>query len=183
MPGSREGRLALLTPLRRPLLAPAVLLALVAAALPAAAAGRGLSMGLPTARIARVEDQIVGCTNRARTARGLPALRRSSVLRHAAKYHAHNMLRYNFFRHDDVFGQSPADRVARFGRRGVFRWVGENIAVGYWSARDVCHAWMASHEHRANILSRHFTMIGVGYARAGDGRTYFVQDFGSHQAR
>src|SRR5438309_960203 len=142
MPGSREGRLALLTPLRRPLLAPAVLLALVAAALPAAAAGRGLSMGLPTARIARVEDQIVGCTNRARTARGLPALRRSSVLRHAAKYHAHNMLRYNFFRHDDVFGQSPADRVARFGRRGVFRWVGENIAVGNWSGADVCRAWM-----------------------------------------
>src|SRR2546421_1997071 len=165
MLGSREDRQALLTSRRRVLLAPLVLLALVPAAVPAAAAGRG---SLPTARIARIEDQIVGCTNHARTARGLPALRRSSVLRHAARYHAHNMLRYNFFRHDDVFGQSPADRVARFGRRGVFRWVGENIAVGYWSARDVCRAWIASHEHRANILSRHFTMIGVGYAPAGD---------------
>ena len=180
MRGSREGRLALPTSCGRARLAPVVLFALVAAALPAAAAGRGSP---PTARIARVEDQIVGCTNSARTARGLPALRRSSVLMHAARYHAHNMLRYNFFRHDDVFGQSPADRVARFGRRGMFRWVGENIAVGYWSAGDVCHAWMASQEHRANILGRHYRLIGVGYARAGDGRTYFVQDFGSHQTR
>jgi uncharacterized protein YkwD len=101
------------------------------------------------------------------------------VLRRAARYHAHNMLRFHFFRHDDVFGQSPMDRVAKFGRRGVFRWVGENIAVGYWSAGDVCRAWMGSADHRANILSRHYTMIGVGYARAGDGRTYYVQDFGS----
>jgi uncharacterized protein YkwD len=169
-----------ITTTRRVLLAPVLLLALIAMAVPAAAtAGRA---GAPTARISRVEDQIVGCTNRARMSRGLPALRRSSVLRHAARYHAHNMLRYGFFRHDDVFGQSPADRVAHFGRRGVFRWVGENIAVGYWSASDVCRAWMGSAEHRSNILSRHFTMIGVGYARAGDGRTYFVQDFGSHQA-
>jgi uncharacterized protein YkwD len=181
MPGSRKGRVTLLTSLRRALIAPVLLFALVAAAVPAAAGtGRG---SLPTARIARVENQIVGCTNRARTSRGLPALRRSSVLRHAAKYHARNMLHYGFFRHNDTFGQSPADRVARFGRRGVFRWVGENIAVGYWSARDVCRAWMGSHEHRSNILSRHFTMIGVGYAKAGDGRTYFVQDFGSHRAR
>lgn len=165
---------------RRALVALALLIALIAVAVPAAAtAGRA---GGPTARISRVEDQIVGCTNRARMSRGLPALRRSSVLGHAARYHAHNMLRYDFFRHDDVFGQSPADRVARFGRRGAFRWVGENIAVGYWSASDVCRAWMGSHEHRSNILSRHFTMIGVGYARAGDGRTYFVQEFGSYRA-
>ena len=169
-----------LTTPRRALVAPALLLALIVVAVPTAATGRA---GTPTARISRVEDQIVGCTNSARLSRGLQALRRSSVLRHAARYHAHNMLRYDFFRHDDVFGQTPADRVARFGRRGVFEWVGENIAVGYWSASQVCRAWMGSQEHRANILSRHFTMIGVGYARAAGGRTYFVQDFGSHRAR
>jgi uncharacterized protein YkwD len=182
MPGLREGRLTLLTSLRRALPAPVLMLALALVAVPAAASG-GPYSAPPAAHVSRVEDEIVGCTNRARLAHGLPALRRSSVLRHAAKYHARNMLHYDFFRHNDVFGQSPADRVARFGRRGVFRWVGENIAVGYWSAADVCRAWMASHEHRSNILSRHYTMIGVGYAKAGDGRTYFVQDFGSHGAR
>src|SRR5438270_6406483 len=124
MRGSREGRLTLLTSVRRALIAPVLLLALIATALPAAASSGRVS--LPTARVSRVEGTIVNCTNRARVARGLPPLRRSSVLRHAARYHAHNMLRYDFFRHDDVFGQTPADRVARFGRRGAFRWVGEN---------------------------------------------------------
>jgi uncharacterized protein YkwD len=133
----------------------------------------------PTARVSRVESTIVNCTNRARAAHGLHALHRNRVLRHAARYHASNMLRYGFFAHNDVFGQSPLDRVVRFGRRGAFRWVGENLAVGYWSAADACRAWMASPEHRANILDRRFSMIGVGFARGPGGRTYFVEDFGS----
>ena len=177
-----EGRLVSFKPLQRALLTLALglLPTLVLTGLPAVAVA-GLRNAPPTARISRVESRIVGCTNHERVARGLPSLRRSRVLRHAAKYHARNMLRYDFFNHSDPFGQSPADRVARFGRRGVFRWVGENIAVGYWSAADVCRAWMGSQEHRANILSRHYTMIGVGYARAANGRTYFVQDFGSYR--
>ena len=180
MPGSREGSLALLTSLWRALLAPVLVLALVLATA-AAAAAAGSGGDSPTAQISRVEDKIVRCTNRERLARGLPGLRGSSVLRHAARYHAHNMLRYDFFRHRDVFGQSPADRVARFSRRGAFRWVGENIAVGYWSATEVCRAWMGSPSHRSNILNGHFTMIGVGYAKAPNGRTYYVQDFGSQR--
>jgi uncharacterized protein YkwD len=176
MPGSQAHRRAPGTSLRRALAVALVLVAAAPAALPSGAAGRGSP---PTAHIARVQDQIVRCTNRARTAHGLRALRRNTVLGHAARYHAHNMLRYHFFRHDDVFGQTPMDRVDKFARRAAFAWVGENIAVGYWSAGDVCRAWMASSDHRANILNHHFTMIGVGYARAGDGRTYFVQDFAS----
>ena len=182
MRGLGEGRLAIRTPLQRALraLALGLMFALLLTVTPTVTAA-GLRSSGPTARISRVESSIVHCTNRARNARGLPSLRRSSVLRHAAKYHAHNMLRYDFFNHNDPFGQSPADRVHRFAHRGVFRWVGENIAVGYWNAAGVCRAWMGSQEHRANILSRHYTMIGVGYARAADGRTYFVQDFGSHR--
>jgi uncharacterized protein YkwD len=168
--------------LRRALLAPTLLLALVLAAAPPVAAS-GLPESGPAATIARVERTIVHCTNRERVVRGLPALRRNPVLRHAAKYHAQNMLRYGFFRHDDVFGQSPVDRVERFGHRGTFRWIGENIAVGNWSARDTCRAWMASAEHRSNILNAHFTMVGVGFARSGGGPTYYVEDFGSRRTR
>jgi uncharacterized protein YkwD len=40
---------------------------------------------------------------------------------------------------------------------------------------------MGSAEHRANILDRRFTMIGVGFARSAGGRTYYVEDFGSHR--
>jgi uncharacterized protein YkwD len=168
--------------LKRALLAPALLLTLLLTAAPPVAAS-GFSKSAPTATIARVERTIVHCTNRERVVRGLPALRRNPVLRHAAKYHAQNMLRYGFFRHNDVFGQSPVDRVERFGHRGTFRWIGENIAVGNWSATDTCRAWMASAEHRSNILNAHFTMIGVGFARGAGGRTYYVEDFGSRRTR
>jgi uncharacterized protein YkwD len=168
--------MAFLKSLRRVLLAPLLALALV----PAAPAGSAAT-GSPIARISRLEDKIVRCTNRERAVRGIPKLRRSPALRHAASYHARNMLRYDFFRHRDVFGQSPAERVARFTRGGRFRWVGENIAVGRWSPAGVCRAWMGSPAHRANILNGRFTMIGVGSAKAPNGRTYYVQDFGSHR--
>ena len=166
--------MAFLKSIRRALLAPLLALALV----PAAPAGSAAN-GSPMARISRLEDKIVRCTNRERAVRGIPKLRRSPALRHAARYHARNMRRYDFFQHRDVFGQSPAERVARFSRGGRFRWVGENIAVGRWSAAGVCRAWMGSAAHRANILNGRFTMIGVGHAKAPNGRTYYVQDFGS----
>ena len=40
---------------------------------------------------------------------------------------------------------------------------GENIAYGQSSPAAVVQAWMNSSGHRANILSRDFTTIGVGY--------------------
>jgi uncharacterized protein YkwD len=179
MHGSREGLFLANSPtVRGALLAAALLLALLSTTASRASAFE-IADSSPTATIAKVERTIVRCTNRERVVRGLPALRRNAVLRHAAKYHARNMLRYGFFRHQDPFGQSPADRVARFGHRGAFRWIGENIAVGTWSAVQTCRAWMASADHRANILNSHFTMIGVGFARGGGGRTYYVEDFGS----
>jgi uncharacterized protein YkwD len=182
MRGSGEGRLALAQSSRRARLALALFLALAAlASVVAAPAGAGRD--LPIARISRVEQTIVRCTNGARVANGLPALRRNHVLRHAATYHARNMLHYRFFAHRDVFGQSPIDRVARFARRGAFHWIGENIAVGNWSPHEACRAWMGSPEHRANILSPRFSMTGVGFARGAGGRTYYVQDFGSHGNR
>jgi uncharacterized protein YkwD len=178
MPGSGEGHLALGSSKQWASFALVLLLALLAVTFGAVNAS-GFAGPPPTAKISRVESTIVHCTNRARAAHGLGALHRNRVLRHAAKYHARNMLRYSFFAHNDVFGQSPLDRVVRFGRRGAFRWVGENLAVGRWSAGDACRAWMASPEHRANILDGRFTMIGVGFARGPGGRTYYVEDFGS----
>lgn len=178
MRGSGEGRLAPWRSKQRACFALVVLL--VSLAITAGAADASdLAGPPPTVRISRIESTIVTCTNRARAAYGLNALHRSRVLHHAASYHARNMLRYGFFAHKDVFGQSPLDRIVRFGRRGEFRMVGENLAVGNWSAADACRAWMGSPEHRSNILDRRFTMIGVGTARGAGGRTYYVEDFGS----
>jgi len=59
--------------------------------------------------------------------------------------------------------------------------VGENIAygTGTLTARQVVRLWMHSPGHRANILDRDFTAIGIAAWRSADtGRTYVTQDFG-----
>lgn len=40
---------------------------------------------------------------------------------------------------------------------------GENIAAGYSSSEEVMEGWMNSPGHKANILSKGFTHLGVGY--------------------
>lgn len=40
---------------------------------------------------------------------------------------------------------------------------GENIAAGYVYSKDAMDAWMNSPGHRANILSKDFTKLGIGY--------------------
>ena len=82
--------------------------------------------------------------------------------------------------------QAQADKRAkeisqrgRFNHKGAFNGLrgygcmGENIAKGYRSPAAVVRGWMHSKGHRANILSRRFTHLGVGV----HGRCW-VQTFG-----
>jgi uncharacterized protein YkwD len=126
-----------------------------------------------------MREAVLDCTNRERARRGLPELRSHRALRRAAQLHARNMLRYRFFSHDDPFGRSPSARVALFQRGSGFSSIGENIAAGYHTARAACRGWLDSPGHRANILNRRYTRIGIGFAGGGGGYgTYFVQNFG-----
>jgi len=53
---------------------------------------------------------------------------------------------------------------------------GENLALNYYTSATVVAAWMASPEHKANILDPVFNK--VGYATCHDiGHTYYVQQF------
>jgi uncharacterized protein YkwD len=161
-------------------LARAVTLAFVLAAVAAPAGQAGSRKSARAAKASRVERAVVGCTNRERARYGLAGLRLNRVLRHAAEYHARNMLRYGFFSHEDPFGHGPPARVGLFGNVHAYRWLGENLATGYRSAGEACRGWMASAHHRSNILSPHFRLIGVGFARSG-GASYFVEDFGAYR--
>jgi uncharacterized protein YkwD len=125
---------------------------------------------------AKVERGLVACANRERRKRGIAPLKGSSVLARAARYHARNMARYDFFDHVDPWGRDPGDRVALFDDRP---WaVGENIAAGTRSAAATCRLWMHSRGHRQNILDPDYQYIGGGYARGGSYGRYYVQDFG-----
>jgi uncharacterized protein YkwD len=58
--------------------------------------------------------------------------------------------------------------------------LGENIihGPGTITGQQMETAWMASPEHRANLLSPGFTSVGVATARASDGTMYATEDFG-----
>lgn len=58
-----------------------------------------------------------------------------------------------------------------------FRGAGENIAWGQKSAEAVMKAWMNSSGHRANILNKNYTKIGVGYYVNSAGTPYWTQLF------
>lgn len=124
----------------------------------------------------KAERQIAHCVDRKREQHGLPALRVSSAMTDAARYHARNMATQGFFDHIDRDGNGPAERVALFTNR---RWVvGENISAGYGSGREACRGWMNSSGHRANILDPRYDAFGVGFASGGSLGKYYVQVFG-----
>jgi uncharacterized protein YkwD len=105
----------------------------------------------------------------ARTARGLPAVRQSDQLAQAAQGHAGDMVVRRFFAHVTPGGSTLGDRVRATGYMSGRRdWeLGEAIA---WAqepldtAVSLMGAWLASPPHRAIILDRRFTEVGIGVA-------------------
>ncbi|MET0768026.1 MAG: CAP domain-containing protein [Aeromicrobium sp.] len=104
-------------------------------------------------------------------------LRLEAKLSEAARLHAVDMATHDFFSHVGSDGSSLSDRVD--AQKYAWSRLGENIAAGQDSPREVVDAWLASPGHCANIMGP-FTELGVGYA-TGDTPygTYWVQDFGT----
>jgi uncharacterized protein YkwD len=105
--------------------------------------------------------------NHERTSRGMKRLRLSQRLSRAARGHAGDMVRHNYFSHDSLGGGGFVGRIRRTGYlRSAGAWlVGENLAWGSGnrSSPDAnVRAWMDSPPHRANILKRRFREIGIG---------------------
>ncbi len=130
------------------------------------------------------EQQVVELVNTERTSRGLPPLKRVTLLDQAARYHAVDMGQDDYFYHDsyDRQGGNLTMVCAWSARIEIFypnrSWLGENIAWGYSTPQSVMAAWMNSSGHRSNILRAEFREIGVGYA-AGN---IWVEDFGRRES-
>lgn len=131
--------------------------------------------------------------NRERRGRGMRKLRLNRRLASAARGHAVDMVRADYFSHDSRNGSSFVDRIRRAGYlRNAGSWfVGENLAWGTGqraTPRQIVRAWMNSPGHRANILNRRFREIGIGIAdgapvkvsSSSPGATY-ATDFGTRK--
>ena len=119
---------------------------------------------------------VVCLINKARAAHGLPRLRSSRKLNHAAQNWTEAMLASGTFSEGD-----PGARVSAVG----FNWstVGENIATGFQTPRQAVSAWMASQGHCENILDPVYTYVGTGVDPRpvrgfASGSATWTQDFG-----
>ncbi|GAC91503.1 hypothetical protein KN10_1939 [Anoxybacillus flavithermus NBRC 109594] len=126
----------------------------------------------PTTSISQYAQQVIDLTNRERARAGLPALRADAQLSSVAQKKSEDMRKNNYFSHTSPTYGSPFDMMRDFGVS--YRTAGENIAKGQRTPQEVVNAWMNSAGHRANILNRNFTHIGVGFDGNGN---YWTQMF------
>lgn len=73
--------------------------------------------------------------------------------------------------------QRPDGREVKSVLNGAaYSWFGENLAVSTTQdAQKIVRAWMGSPTHRANLLNRHFTQMGLSCVRGADGQLYWAQ--------
>ena len=117
-----------------------------------------------------VVAQVLSDTNALRAAGGLPPLIHNPAMDSvAATWTAHMAATGDFAHNPNYSTQIPSG------------WTGaaENIAAGY-SYLQVVQAWHNSPGHYANIMGSS-TDIGIGYAVASNGQTYFTEDFGTYK--
>lgn len=117
-------------------------------------------------------QQVLDETNKYRTQNGLSKLTVDSKLTATAQDKAEDMATKRYFSHTSPTYGSPFDQMKQAGI--TYRRAAENIAMGQRSAAEVVKAWMDSPGHRANILDRNLTHIGIGYDANG---RYWVQQF------
>jgi uncharacterized protein YkwD len=150
-----------------------VVLAALLAAAPAANAAEQACPAANATPATASKREIVNATlcalNRERAHHGLKALRLNRKLSTAARRHARDMARRNYFSHDTLGGGSFVHRIRRTGYlSGARSWmVGENLAWGsHQNSRPstIMRLWMNSPGHRANILNTSFREIGIGVA-------------------
>jgi uncharacterized protein YkwD len=129
------------------------------------AAGALVGLGSGTA-YASDASSLVSMTNSERSERGLPRLTSKSDLASVALKQAKRMAAAGKLFHNPNLSSDVSG----------WRYVGENVGYGS-SAAKIHAALMNSAPHRANILDRDYTQIGVGAVRDDNGRLWIAQVF------
>ncbi len=115
--------------------------------------------------------------NEQRISFGLNPVTRNQTLEDQATEYACEMIQYDFFAHvNPATGSTLRDRTNQFGY--PFQVVGENLAAGQTTPQQAMNDWIASTEHRENILDPRFTELGIGIRTGGSYGMYWVQEFG-----
>lgn len=112
------------------------------------------------------EKEVIRLVNEIRAKNGLGTLKEDWELSRVARYKSQDMKNNNYFSHTSPTYGSPFDMMKKFGIS--YTSAAENIAKGQKTPQEVVNAWMNSSGHRANILNKNYTHIGVGYVKSGN---------------
>ena len=161
--------------------------ALAAASTAAAAPARTRQ---PQAALSTLERGVLLDINVLRQEHHLAALRLNVQLTSAARLHSQQMAADGYFEHESADGSAFWKRVQRFYASSPWSYwsVGENLL---WSSPGIDGAgalklWLASPEHRKNLMNPNWREIGVSAVHAaqapgvyhGLGVTIVTTDFG-----
>lgn len=125
--------------------------------------------------LSAMEQEVFALVNSERAKNGLSALSWADDVAAVARAHSSDMINRGFFSHTNPDGESPFDRLKNNGIS--YRTAAENIAYGQKTPADVMNAWMNSSGHRANILNKNVTELGVGAVKNNNGTIYWTQVF------
>jgi uncharacterized protein YkwD len=146
--------------------------ALVLAALAAAVAASSAAAAprTPAAALSPLESSVLVDINAFRTQHRLARLRLNTQLSAAARAHSEQMAEDGYFAHESFDGSPFWKRVQGFYASSPWRYwsVGENLL---WSsptidARGALKLWLASPEHRKNLMNPRWREIGVSAVHA-----------------
>ena len=134
----------------------------------------GDKLYIPTtdSSVTAYENEVVRLVNIERSKQGIAPLTSDWQLSRVARYKSQDMKDNGYFSHTSPTYGSPFEMMKSFGIS--YRTAGENIAKGQRTPAEAVNAWMNSSGHRANILNKSFTKIGVGYVANGN---YWTQMF------
>ncbi len=123
---------------------------------------------------------LTSITNEKRAENAVAPLAQNDLLQKAAQLKAEDMATRGYFAHTSPDGKLPWYWFNSVGY--AYSYAGENLAVNFFDSKDVAEAWMDSPAHRANIVKKDFTEIGIGIAHGmfeGVDTVFVVQFFGT----
>lgn len=125
-------------------------------------------------------DQLLFLTNKERQNTGVGPLVINDELSQAASAKADDMFQYNYWAHNSPSGKTPWAFITAAGYKYIY--AGENLARGFTTTQSVIDAWMASPDHRANMLSSNYQDVGFAVKSGnlnGEDTVLVVEEFGN----
>ncbi|RYF28664.1 MAG: CAP domain-containing protein [Comamonadaceae bacterium] len=117
------------------------------------------------------QNQVFDQSNKERKAKGVKVTKRSACLDKYTKSWIKNVYEDNKLTSDD---HRTSGSLLKVLKKCGYSTIGENLAMGQTSGKEVVKDWMGSSGHRKNLLNKKFSVIGVASIKKG-GKWWTVQ--------